>query len=77
MRDARLGVELAKETLASEVVDGLTCWHAPERDPPGGRASRPGLLPNYDEYLVAHQDRGWVVESRPDAARAPASCRII
>jgi len=72
MRDARRGVELAKKNLASEVVDGLTCWHAPESDARSGRGSRVYLLPNYDEYLVAHQDRGWVVESRPDAARGPS-----
>jgi hypothetical protein len=68
MRDARLGVELAKKTLASEVVDGLTCWHASKSDARRGRGSRAYLLPNFDEYLVAHQDRGWVVESRPNAA---------
>jgi winged helix DNA-binding protein len=72
MRDARAGVELAKKTLANVVVDGLTCWHAPSTAARRGRGARAYLLPNYDEYLVAHQDRGWVVESRPTAARGAA-----
>ena len=70
MRDARTGIEMSKQTLAEEAVDGLSYWQAPSSADAGrGRASRAYLLPNYDEYLIAHKDRGWVVESPPPVAR--------
>jgi len=68
MREARVGVELSKKTLVEEVVDGLKYWYAPPTAGGTRRASRAYLLPNYDEYLIAHKDRGWVLESRPAAA---------
>jgi hypothetical protein len=71
MADAKRGVELSGAALEGVVVDGLTCWRAPAGEARAGRGARAYLLPNYDEYLVAHQDRGWVVESRPNAARGP------
>src|SRR5262249_11505730 len=58
MGDARAGVEMLKKTLVEEVVDGLRYWYAPSRDGGRGGGARAYLLPNYDEYLIAHQDRG-------------------
>jgi hypothetical protein len=64
--------ELARESIASELaavtIDKRTYWQA--TDTPAARA-RPGchLLPAYDEYTVAYQDRGAVM-SREVAARA-------
>ena len=63
MREARAGVEMLKDTLVQERVDDLTYWYAPPAAETGGRAPRAFLLPNFDEYLVAHQDRGCVIES--------------
>jgi hypothetical protein len=63
MRDVRAGVDMLKKTLVAEVVDGLTYWYMPPAGAAKGRAPRAFLLPNYDEYLVAHQDRGCVMES--------------
>jgi hypothetical protein len=63
MADVKAGVEMLKTTLLQEVVEGLTYWYVPPGAGAGGRAPRAFLLPNYDEYLVAHQDRGCVIES--------------
>jgi Winged helix DNA-binding domain len=56
--DAKLGLELAKADLASEVIDGQTNWFNPSlllvKDPPGTIH----LLQPYDEYTVAYKERG-------------------
>src|SRR5204863_72588 len=67
--DARAGVEMLKQTLVEEVVDGLRYWYAPAGAVGRARGARAYLLPNYDEYLIAHQDRGCVIESPRPAAR--------
>ena len=69
MREARAGVEMSKRTLGEEVVDGRAYWHAPSNVARRRHAARAYLLPNYDEYLIAHKDRDWVLEPRPPAAR--------
>src|SRR5262249_26675630 len=69
MGDARAGVQMLKKALVEEVVDGLTYWYAPPADAGHRRAARAYLLPNYDEYLIAHQDRGCVIESPQPPAR--------
>jgi len=61
VRDAKAGIDLAGAALSRDDVVGFTYWSA------GGRAPRPPsstiahLLPNYDEYLIAHKDRHLVV----------------
>jgi hypothetical protein len=61
VRDAKAGIDLAGSALTREEADGLTYWSV------DGRAQRPMrsptafLLPNYDEYLIAHKDRGLVI----------------
>src|SRR4051812_30084141 len=70
MADVRAGVELVKKTLAEEVVDGLRYWYTPTSE--AGRHQRAAsayLLPNYDEYLVAHQDRECVIDVRQPPAK--------
>lgn len=72
MRDVKEGVELATPDLTPERVDDLEYWVVGS-DPSTGRLkglSRPVagsdpkprayLLPNYDEYLIAYQDRDLV-----------------
>ena len=69
VRDAKAGVELAGASLVCDEVDGFTFWSA-ERQvrkdrPYSGRKAAASpvahLLPNYDEYLIAHKDRHLVV----------------
>lgn len=70
--DARRGLAVAADRLASVTVEGQVYWHgpssAPER-PKARAASRAGggtpefhLLPNYDEYLIAYKDRNAVTD---------------
>ena len=71
VRDARAGIDLAASSLVREDVDGFTYWSADrpvQKDrpykgrPPKAAASLVAyLLPNYDEYLIAHKDRHLVV----------------
>jgi hypothetical protein len=57
-RDGRRGVEINSRTLTSDTLDGLTYWRCSDEPPlPRWRTST-YLLPNYDEALVAYQDRG-------------------
>jgi hypothetical protein len=64
VRDARAGIDLAGSSLERTEIDGFTFWSAGGRTPPASaRSALPvaHLLPNYDEYLIAHKDRHLVV----------------
>ena len=61
VRDARAGIELAGSSLVREDVDGFTYWSADRRAPKAGAGPVAHLLPNYDEYLIAHKDRHLVI----------------
>jgi len=53
---ARQGIELVKDQLINEEIDGQTYWMSnstPAKAVPG----KIYLLPNYDEYIVAYKDR--------------------
>lgn len=67
MREARLGMELARPSLASERAGELTFWLVPGRMP-AARDPSAHLLPAYDEYLIAYQDRDAVI-GRPRGMR--------
>ena len=58
VRDAKLGIELAKNALVEETIDGRLHWSATATPAPAKRRASPAyLLPNYDEYLIAYKDR--------------------
>jgi hypothetical protein len=61
VRDAKAGIELAASRLEREEVEGFTYWFAGGRAPKVATAPVAHLLPNYDEYLIAHKDRHLVV----------------
>ncbi len=61
VRDAKAGIDLAGAALVRDDVDGFTYWCADRRAPKAGASPRAYLLPNYDEYLIAHKDRHLVV----------------
>jgi len=65
MADARRGAALA--ALRSDDTGALTLWFDPADAPSGRARDSLHLLPNYDEYLIAHKDRTFVL----DAARRP------
>ena len=61
VRDARAGIDLAASALTREQADGLTYWSVDGPAPRAMRSPTALLLPNYDEYLIAHKDRELVV----------------
>jgi len=61
LRDARLGIDLAGSSLVCDEVDGFTYWSAGRRMPRAVASPAAHLLPNYDEYLIAHKDRHLVI----------------
>jgi hypothetical protein len=61
VRDAKAGIDLAGAALVRDDVDGFTYWCADRRTPKADASPRAYLLPNYDEYLIAHKDRHLVV----------------
>lgn len=63
VRDAKAGIDLAGSSLVREDVDEFTYWSADRPVPKNRRNSLTiaHLLPNYDEYLIAHKDRHLVV----------------
>jgi len=65
--DARAGLALARPHLHKAAIDGVEYWHAE----PTRRPVAPGhavLLPPYDEYTVAYQDRRAALDPRHAAA---------
>lgn len=65
VRDAKTGIELAKNALVEETIDGRLHWSATATPAPSQRRTSPAyLLPNYDEYLIAYKDRPAAESSR-------------
>ncbi len=60
--DVRLGIEMVKEYLAQEVVDGKTYWFA--RETPADLPAAPYLLllPPYDEYGIGYKDHSAILD---------------
>lgn len=73
VRDAKAGIELAGTSLEREDVDGFTYWTGRAKAATRSAATKARrtdtvstqahLLPNYDEYLIAHKDRHLVVST--------------
>jgi hypothetical protein len=73
VREAKAGIEMATPALEKEVRDGLTYYFVPSRTD-ARVSSSVYLLPNYDEYLIAHKDRGHVLDrSTPPSATWPVA----
>lgn len=61
--DCKAGLEMIKNKLMSETVEGNTYWFADT----GLNTAKPAnvyLLPNYDEYIVSYKDRSSAIEAR-------------
>jgi winged helix DNA-binding protein len=68
--DARRGIDIVGQGLDRQALDNLTYWSAGTGA--GGRVAKGALLlPNYDEYLIAHQDRDLVVGPSRRSAAGP------
>jgi len=70
--DARSALEMARNDLESEPMDGAVYWRGMCQVPPvlpdAVVASHALLLPAYDEYTVAYRDRHAVLDPRHAAA---------
>ena len=65
VKDVQLGIELAADDLAQEVIGGRLYLHSgEEHESEDVIVSDPHLLPSFDEYLVAYKDRSEAVEAR-------------
>lgn len=56
LTDARYGAAALGRDLVRTEIDGEAYWHARDLDPGSGRMGT-HLLPCYDEYVVAYQER--------------------
>jgi hypothetical protein len=66
--DARSALEMVKSQLTQEVIDGNTHWLSPSTPSvPKHTSPAAHLLPPFDEYTVAYQDRSAVID--PDHAQ--------
>ena len=54
---ARAGIEMVKDHLESETIEGKAFFYVPSSKAPKFTSPRVHLLPNYDEYLIAYRDR--------------------
>ena len=74
-RACRRGIDVAGASISSEVVGDLEYWRTGTRRPPTrAAATTVHLVPNYDESLIAYQDRGLAVppiETREKRERDP------
>lgn len=61
MKEAASAIEAAGKALAEETHDGRRCWSG-SSTPAGRSRERAWLLPPWDEYLVAYQDRRAMVD---------------
>lgn len=63
VRDARTGLEAVSPALERATIENRTYWFAATNEGVGRASTTAWLLPNYDEYLIAHKDRDLFVES--------------
>jgi hypothetical protein len=54
VRDAKLGIELARGRITNESIEGTEYWFDPGMRP---AASATFLLPGFDEYMLGYKDR--------------------
>jgi hypothetical protein len=60
-RDARLGIELARQDLQSLELGDQVYWESASAEPSRAPRADAWLLPNYDEYMVGYADRSVLV----------------
>lgn len=57
VKEARRGLDMVGSCLEREVVEGKTYWSSANAPPARKGGPAVHLLPNFDEFLVAYQDR--------------------
>lgn len=71
VRDANVGLEMARDQLEELVIDGTSYWMAPGL--PDRASSAVHLLPGFDEYLLGYQDRSAVLAAQYAQAIVPGN----
>jgi len=61
--DAKAGIEMIKDKLASSEFEGNTYWFTERSADLVLKSSSAYLLPNYDEYIVSYKDRSAAIEA--------------
>ena len=72
VRDVRKSIDLIRRELETREIGGLAYWHVPASGRQQLKVPLVHLLPNYDEYFVAYQDREAVLglSAKPPNPRA-------
>lgn len=60
MADAKLGLELAKDSLKQVEIDGAAHWLDKDTDPKTSSDIEAFLLPGFDEFILGYKDRSAV-----------------
>ena len=61
--DVRSGIEIVRQQLGHEVINGRTYWFAASMTTAKVSRQAAYLLPNYDEYIVGYTDRTAIFDS--------------
>ncbi len=61
--DVRSGIEMVKQHLGHDVINGRTYWFAASMTTAKVGRQAAYLLPNYDEYIIGYTDRSAVFDS--------------
>jgi len=77
MREVKTGIELVKPHIVSEAAGDLTYWSVPSNMAARRRISFAGLLPTFDEYLIAYKDRGLALRSSRPIIRVAFTSHVI
>jgi hypothetical protein len=71
VRDAAVGLAIARDQLEELVIDGTSYWMSPGL--PDRASNSVHLLPGFDEYLLGYQDRGAVLAAAHAQAIVPGN----
>ncbi|MDB5137861.1 MAG: winged helix DNA-binding protein [Mucilaginibacter sp.] len=61
--DAKAGLEIIKDKLTSQMINGSSYWFAEQSYNLKSKSSTAFLLPNYDEFIVSYKDRSASIAS--------------
>jgi Winged helix DNA-binding domain len=61
--DVRSGIEMVKQQLGHDVINGQTYWFAASMTTTKVSRQAAYLLPNFDEYIVGYTDRSAIFDS--------------
>jgi len=69
--EAKAGLEMVKQELMQEIVDGKSYWFPPSEPVLEGMSPIACLLPNFDEYMIGYKDRSAMFPAAYSGKLAP------